>query len=205
MSPFKKYLKYLLIFVAGIILSYFIFKSTAKDSRSEASHTIAYSIQRLNKMVVAEQNYSTVRTSTIKNRFMGIDALSAESRLLMKVDTRAQASYDLSKMQVEIDSVNEVIHIKYVPELQIETFPDVEFLEVNQSIFNQLTTEDLNGIKQRALQDVQNTIDQTDLRRQAHDQLIQNLEEIYLLARIYGWEVRDDTKYSRELEQRIRL
>ena len=49
------------------------------------------------------------------------------------------------------------------------------------------------------------TIDQTDLKQQAHEQLLQNLEEIYLLARIYGWEIRDDTPYSRELEQRIKL
>lgn len=204
MYTFKKYLKYLLVFLAGIFITWMALRFTQKNTKTEASHTIAYGIERLNKLVVAEQNYANFYSHKSKNSFFG-DALSFDKNLLLKVDIRTQASYDLSKMEVEIDSVNEVIHIKSIPELKIETFPDVEFFEMNQSMLNQFSKEDLNGIKQRAIAEVGKTIDQSDLRRQAHEQLMINLEEIYLLARIYNWEIQDDTPYSRELQQRINL
>lgn len=194
----------MLIFLAGIFLTWLVLRFTAKDSRSEASHTIAYGIERLNKLVVAEQNYANFYSHKSKSSYLG-EFLSFDKTLLLKVDVRAQASYDLSQMEVQIDSVNEVIHIRKIPEVKIETFPDVEFFEMSQSMLNQFSKDDLNGIKQRAVAEVVKTIDQTDLKQQAHEQLLQNLEEIYLLARIYGWEIRDDTPYSRELEQRIKL
>lgn len=194
----------MLIFLAGIFLTWLVLRFTAKDSRSEASHTIAYGIERLNKLVVAEQNYANFYSHKSKSSYLG-EFLSFDKTLLLKVDVRVQASYDLSQMEVQIDSVNEVIHIRKIPEVKIETFPDVEFFEMSQSMLNQFSKDDLNGIKQRAVAEVVKTIDQTDLKQQAHEQLLQNLEEIYLLARIYGWEIRDDTPYSRELEQRIKL
>lgn len=204
MNSLPKYIKYLLIFLAGIFLTWLVLRFTAKDSRSEASHTIAYGIERLNKLVVAEQNYANFYSHKSKSSYLG-EFLSFDKTLLLKVDVRVQASYDLSQMEVQIDSVNEVIHIRKIPEVKIETFPDVEFFEMSQSMLNQFSKDDLNGIKQRAVAEVVKTIDQTDLKQQAHEQLLQNLEEIYLLARIYGWEIRDDTPYSRELEQRIKL
>ena len=193
------------MFIAGIAVSFIVFQIASKDNKTTASHTIAYGIQRLNKLVVAEQNYSNITTSHSRNSFMDLDFVGTKSKIILKVDIRAQASYDLSKMQVEIDSVNEIIHIKRIPELQIETFPDVEFLDLDQGIFNQFTEQDINAIKSRAVKNVEKTMDITDLRQQAHEQLLQNLEEIYLLAHIYGWKIQDDTPYATSLEQRVKL
>lgn len=193
------------MFIAGLAVSFIVFQIASKDNKTTASHTIAYGIQRLNKLVVAEQNYSNITTSHSRNSFMDLDFVGTKSKIILKVDIRAQASYDLSKMQVEIDSVNEIIHIKRIPELQIETFPDVEFLDIDQGIFNQFTEEDINAIKSRAIKNVEKTMDITDLRQQAHEQLLQNLEEIYLLAHIYGWKIQDDTPYATSLEKRIKL
>ena len=193
------------MFIAGLAVSFIVFQIASKDNKTTASHTIAYGIQRLNKLVVAEQNYSNITTSHSRNSFMDLDFVGTKSKIILKVDIRAQASYDLSKMQVEIDSVNEIIHIKRIPELQIDTFPDVEFLDIDQGIFNQFTEEDINAIKSRAIKNVQKTMDTTDLRQQAHEQLLQNLEEIYLLAHIYGWKIQDDTPYATSLEKRIKL
>ncbi|MDO5655111.1 MAG: DUF4230 domain-containing protein [Flavobacteriaceae bacterium] len=204
MNYVKKYFKYLLVFLAGILFTWLAVQLTKKDTRSEASHTIAYGIQRLNKLVVAEQTYANFYSHKSKTSYFG-EILSFDKNLLLKVEIKAQASYDLSQMEVSIDSVNQIIHIKKIPEIKIETFPDVEFFDMNQSMLNQFSKEDLNGIKQRAVQEVQATIDQSDLRQQAHQQLIHNLEEIYLLAKIYNWKIQDDTAYAQELKDRIKI
>lgn len=199
-----KYLKYIIVFVVGVFLTYVILDGSKEESKVEASHTIAYGIQRLNKLVVAEQNYSNFFSHKSKTSFLR-DLISFDKDVLLKVEIRAQASYDLNKMQIEMDSINEIIYIRSVPPLVIETFPDVEFFEMNQSRLNQFSKDDLNAIKNRAVEEVEKSMNQTDLKQQAHDQLILNLEDIYLLAKIYNWEIVDSTPYAQELEERVRF
>lgn len=186
------------------MIAYAVFNWTQKDTTTNASHTIAYGIERLNKMVVAEQQYSNLFSHKNKTSYMG-DLFSFDKNLMLKVDIKAQASYDLKQMKVEIDSVNEIIYIKSIPPLKIETFPDVEFFEMNQSMLNQFSKDEINDIKKKAIVEVQKRMDQSDLKEEAHEQLIENLEDIYLLAKIYGWKVVDDTPYAQELERNVRF
>ncbi|MRI62610.1 DUF4230 domain-containing protein [Ornithobacterium rhinotracheale] len=197
-----KYLKYLCVLVLGALLTFFVMKATQKDHAQEASSTIAYGIERLNKMVVAEQTYANFYSHKSKDSYLG-NLISFDKSLLLKVEVKAQASYDLSKMQVKLDSVNQTIYIQKIPPLQIELFPDVDFFEMNQSKMNAFSKDDLNGIKRRAVAEVEKTIDQTSLRKEAHEQLLQNLEEIYLLAKIYHWKIVDETEFAEEMKNRI--
>lgn len=198
-----KYLKYIFLVIIGFALGYLVLKATYKEQADESSSTIAYGISRLNKMVVAEQTYANFYSHKSKAGYLG-NLVTFDKNLLLKVKIKAQASYDLSKMKVEIDSANKTIHIKEIPELKIETFPDVDFFEVNQSKFNQFSKKDLNGIKKRAIEEVKKTINETNLRNEAHKQLIYNLEEVYLLAKVYHWQVVDDTEYADELRNRMK-
>lgn len=187
-----------------MLLTYFVVNWTKKGNNAEASHTIAYGIERLNKLVVAEQNYANFFSHKSKTSYLG-DLFSFDKNLLLKVDIKAQASYDLKKMEVEIDSTNEIIYIRSIPPLKIEMFPDVEFFEMNQSRLNQFSKDDINAIKNKAVQEVEKTIDQSSLKQEAHEQLILNLEDIYLLAKIYGWKIEDSTPFAKELEEKIRF
>lgn len=200
----KKTISYFSLFLAGAIFTYFVIQWTNKKDKTEASHTIAYGIKRLNKMVVAEQNYANFYSHKSTNSYLN-DFLSFDKNLLLKVDVKAQASYDLGKMDVEIDSINQVIKIRKIPELKIETFPDVEFFEINQSVLNQFSKDDLNGIKQRAQKEVTKTINTNELENKAHLQLLENLEEIYLLAKIYGWRIEDKTEFADTLKESIKF
>ncbi|MBV7441833.1 DUF4230 domain-containing protein [Weeksellaceae bacterium TAE3-ERU29] len=198
-----KYLKYIFLVIIGFALGYFVLKATYEEKADESSSTIAYGVKRLNKMVVAEQTYANFYSHRSKAQYLG-NLFAFNKNLLLKVEIKAQASYDLSKMKVEIDSVNKTIYIREIPELKIETYPDVEFFEMNQSALNKFSKDDLNGVKKRAVEEVAKTIDKTSLKKEAHEQLIYNLEELYLLAKVYHWQVVDETQYANELQNRMR-
>uniref|UniRef100_UPI0039A42E84 DUF4230 domain-containing protein n=1 Tax=Ornithobacterium rhinotracheale TaxID=28251 RepID=UPI0039A42E84 len=197
-----KYFKYLCILALGALLTFFVMESTQNTHAQEASATIAYGIQRLNKMVVAEQTYANFYSHKSQESYLG-KLISFKKSLLLKVEIKAQASYDLSQMQVKIDSAKQVIYIQKIPPLQIQTYPDVEFFEMSQSKMNEFSKEDLNGIKRRAIAEVEKQIDRTSLQKEAHEQLLQNLEEIYLLAKIYHWKIVDETEFAEEMKNRI--
>ena len=72
---------------------------------------------------------------------------------------------------------------------------------MDQSMFNKFSKDDLNGIKKRAIEHVERTINQTKLKEEAHQQLIQNLGDLYFLAKTYGWTIEDKTDYAEELKK----
>ena len=104
-------------------------------------------------------------------------------------------------MDIELDSVNKKIIIKSIPPVEIQVYPDVSFYDMDQSVFNKFSKDDLNGIKKRAVEHVEKTVDQTKLKQEAHQQLIQNLGDLYFLAKTYGWKIEDKTSYANELNK----
>ena len=129
------------------------------------------------------------------------DIFSADKKVTLLVKAKAQATYDLKKMDIELDSVNKKIIIKSIPPVEIQVYPDVSFYDMDQSVFNKFSKDDLNGIKKRAVEHVEKTVDQTKLKQEAHQQLIQNLGDLYFLAKTYGWKIEDKTSYANELNK----
>ena len=192
----------IIAFILGILLTVFGIKSCEKKAYSEDSRVIAYQINKMNKMVVAEQSLSEIYTHTSKKSLPGLESLySADKKVTMLVNGKVQASYDLSKMEVELDSVNKKILIKSIPPVDLKVFPDVDFFDMDQSVFNKFEKDELNEIKKRGIAKMEEKIDRNKLKTEAHQQLIQNLSDIYQIAKIYGWEIEDETIYSTELKK----
>jgi len=152
-------------------------------------------------MIVAEQMFSDVYSHKNSLYVPGLqDYFSFDKKVLFLVNAKVQAVYDLKKLEVEIDSADRTIVINKIPELEINTYPDVKFYDMEQSTFNSFDKDELNAVQERAVQHIEKTIDKEKLEREAHRQLIENLGELYLLARAYNWKIVDKTPYARELE-----
>lgn len=185
----------------GILLTYFVMKQMQLRESTNESHVIAYEIKKLNKMIVAEQMFSDVYSHKNSLYVPGLqDYFSFDKKILFLVNAKVQAVYDLKKLEVEVDSANQIIYINRVPELEIQTYPDVRFYDMEQSTFNTFNKDELNKIKDRAIAHIEKSIDKEKLKNEAHVQLIENLGELYLLAKAYGWKIVDQTPYAKELE-----
>lgn len=201
----KKIITIVVAFIVGVLLTIVVTNKLAKDKTSEDSHVIAYQIERMNKMIVAEQSYSEIYTHTSKKSLPGLhNFLSSDKKVTLLVNAKAQATYDLTKMDIKIDSLKQIIRIKSIPSVDIKVYPDVSFHDMDQSVFNKFEKNDLNGIKQRAIGQLEQKINRDQLKREAHQQLIKNLEDLYLLAKIYGWKVEDETIYANDLKQLLK-
>lgn len=202
----RKNLKYVILglfaFFFGVMLTYIITDKFKKEDFNEQSYVIAYQIDKMNKMIVAEQMYSDMYNHTSKKSLPGLGSIySSDKKVTLLVKAKAQATYDLKQMDIELDSVNKKIIIKSIPPVEIKVYPDVSFYDMDQSVFNRFSKDDLNGIKKRAVAHVEKTIDKTQLKQEAHKQLIQNLGDLYFLAKTYGWQIEDKTEYAPELKK----
>jgi len=106
---------------------------------------------------------------------------------------KAQVTYDLKKMKIEVDSVDKKLIIKEIPNADIKIFTDAEITSLDDSFFDRFSEEDFKRITNNARKNAEKTVDQNKLRNEGRKQLLQNLNDIFVLAKALKYEVVDDT------------
>lgn len=189
----------------GFVLTFLLMRQIQENRISDHSHVIAYEIKRMNKMVVAEQNFSEIYSHKNSRSLPFIrDYFSFDKSVLLIVNAKVQATYDLNQLDIEIDDNNNKIIINSIPDLELQVYPDVQFYDVEQSRFNTFKKDELNQVKQNAIKEIEKKIDRNKLEQEAKEQLLQNLLDLYLLARSYDWGIEDRTEFAEELEEMFR-
>ena len=193
------YIKQIIGFTIGVILTLllvYFFRNIGKndDQVSTDYYVLTNQISKMNKMVVIEQDFSNLQKTKITNLLFGIKGLpSSEKEIVIFTKAKAQVTYDLKKMKIEVDSVDKKLIIKEIPNADIKIFTDAEITSLDDSFFDRFSEEDFKRITNNARKNAEKTVDQTKLRNEGRKQLLQNLNDIFVLAKALKYEVVDDT------------
>lgn len=191
------YIKQIIGFSLGVIitlLTIYFFKNFGKDEANTDYYILTNQISKMNKMVVLEQDFSSMQKTKITSKLLGLDVLpSSQKELVIFTKAKAQVSYDLHKMKLEVDSANKKLIIKELPNADIKIFTDAEITSLDDSFFDRFSEEDFKRITNNARKNAEKTVDQTKLRNEGRKQLLQNLNDIFVLAKALKYEVVDDT------------
>lgn len=191
------YIKQIIGFSLGVIitlLTIYFFKNFGKDEANTDYYILTNQISKMNKMVVLEQDFSSMQKTKITSKLLGLDVLpSSQKELVIFTKAKAQVSYDLHKMKLEVDSANKKLIIKELPNADIKIFTDAEISSLDDSFFDRFSQDDFKRITANAKKNAEKTVDQTKLRSEGRKQLLQNLNDIFVLAKALKYEVVDDT------------
>lgn len=189
--------KTILSFVAGagaMILLFFGLKSClnfgGKTEKSEY-YILTNQISKMNKMVVIEQNSSSMQKTKMGYEFMGKEVSS--NSIITFTKTNAQVSYDLNKMKIEVDSINKKLVITELPDADIKITPSVEIQSMDDSFFNRISEKDIKNVTTKAKETAIKSIDQNQLRSEGRKQLMENLDNIFVLAKALNYTIEDKT------------
>lgn len=189
--------KPILSFVAGagaMVLLFFGLKSClnlgGKTEKSEY-YILTNQISKMNKMVVIEQNNSTMQKTKMGYEFMGKEISS--NSIITFTKTNAQVSYDLNKMKIEVDSINKKLVITELPDADIRITPSVEIQSMDDSFFNRISEKDIKNVTAKAKETAIKSIDQNQLRTEGRKQLMENLDHIFVLAKALNYTIEDKT------------
>jgi hypothetical protein len=184
----------MLRFLAGIITAivviwsfqYFLDKADQIDEIQLNSALLEQQIRQVGKLVVTEGQFSEVLSykNTKKNYF---DIFSANKKALVIVNAKVTVAYDLRQIKTKIDPENKKLIILFLPAPEINTYPDLKYYDVSQDYFNQFDEADYNKIKGSVNKMIQAKIDQSDLKANAKERLINELSKIYILTNSLGW------------------
>ncbi len=189
----------LLSFVFGIILTVFVFLSWRSCNKKDDAaminqdyYLITNQIQKMNKMVVLEQDFSSFQThkSSAAN-IAGFDILPRE--MVLYTTAKAQVSYDLKKMKINVDTVNKKVIIDELPQPEIKIFPDVKIHFMDDYAINRFKQSDINGIMESAKKNMAKSVNQNQLKEESKKQLKENLNEIFVLAKALHYSIEDKT------------
>lgn len=196
LSKFKP----VLFLILGILLSLIVFFvwrnffSKKEETMINDYYVITNQIEKMNKMVVVEQNSSNIQRTTIKSDFLGNRFLpSVEKKIITFTSLNAQVSYNLSQMDIEVDSLTRKMIIKKLPQADIRIIPSVEIQAMDDSFYNRFTDKDIKKITQKAKEEAMSKVDREKLVKEGKKHLLENLNEIFVLAKSLHYQIIDDT------------
>ncbi len=182
--------------VAAMLLLFFIWNSItnkAEDKVQNDYYIITNQIRKMNKLVVVEQDFSSMQKTKISSELLGGMLPTSEKQIITFTKTNTQVSYDLNKMKLDVDSVNKKLILKELPIADIKILPSVEIQSLDDSFFNRFDEKDLQKITKSAKDNAYKTVDQNRLRNLGREQLMENLDNIFVLAKALNYKIEDET------------
>lgn len=118
-----------------------------------------------------------------------MDVFSFEKKALVVVNADVTVSFDLSKIEYDIDAPNKTLTIKNIPEEELKIYPDYKYYDINQSKLNEFTAEDYNKINKIVRANLTKKIEKSTLKTNAKSRLISELYNILILTKSMGWKL----------------
>ncbi len=186
-------LKYTAIFLLGFLIAKFWYEKKEEKHQQEEIQVVLNGIQNLSKLVVSEGNFSEMYSFSDTKKYF-YNYLSFEKKAMLSVNAKVEVGYDLSKLEIQIDSVGKQIIINKIPKEEIVISPDIKYFDLQQSQFNTFSKQELNKLNTKAIDKIKSTITVSNLQEEAKKRLLEELSKIYQLSKIYNWKVVDNTE-----------
>ncbi|MBC7556064.1 MAG: DUF4230 domain-containing protein [Chryseobacterium sp.] len=188
---------YIIIFLGGAITTLLLFllfeKITSKNDNLDSYFVISKQIKKMNKLVVVEQYNSSWQKTKMSSQIVGEFLPKYDKTLITETKTTAQISYNLNKMKLDIDSIGKKLIIRELPNAEIKITPSVEITSINESAFNKIDEDDIKKVTKSAKDNAVRTFNQNLLRSLGREQLLKNLNQIFVLAKALNYKIEDQT------------
>ena len=184
------------IVIALVIVFGLRYCEQRNDDRDELQANTALiqkELRNVGKLIVTEGSYSQVFTYNNSKRFY-VDVFSAKKKALIVVNAQASISYDLSKIETSIDEKNKTVTILKIPEPEISINPNIQYYDLQQDYLNQFKAEDYNKIRKRIDKELREKIEASELKTNAENRLISELQKIYILTNSLGWTLKYESE-----------
>ena len=186
----KKIAILLMVFLIGVLGTLWFVKNN--HTTITDNQLIYNGIEQISKLQVTEGYFTEVHSYKDSKSYWN-NLVSFDKKALVVVNSKAIISYDISKINIQADSINKTIIVDKLPAPEITIIPDINYYDIQQSSFNNFTASDFNKIKDDVMIELKQNPIVDDLKKQAHNRLFEELSKLMLLSKQYQWKVIDNT------------
>lgn len=183
-----RYLKYISVFLLGFLVAKLVYDKKPKINEQNEIQVITNGINNLSKLVVSEGSFSEIYTYSDSKKYL-YDLVSFDKKAIMSVNAKVEVGYDLSKLQIELDSIKKQIIIKKIPDPSITVIPDIKYFDLQESRFNNFSSKELNKLNKSSVEKIKQTAEVVQLKQRAENRLFEELSKVYQLSKVFGWQV----------------
>ncbi|WP_435261494.1 DUF4230 domain-containing protein [Tenacibaculum sp. nBUS_03] len=187
-----RFIKYLAIFLFGFLIAKFWYERKEVAYEKEEIAVFINGVQNLSKLVVTEGSFSEIYSFSDTKKYF-YDYISFQKKVILSVKAKVEVGYDLSKLDIQIDTIGKQIIINKVPKEEITISPDIKYFDLQQSTFNSFSKEELNKLNDKAVENIKKTVTVIHIKNEAKVRLFEELSKLYQLSKIYNWKVVDNT------------
>ncbi|UAM97387.1 DUF4230 domain-containing protein [Polaribacter litorisediminis] len=184
--------RYILVFIFGFFIAKFWYQKEENHQSKEEIKVVLNAVKNMSKLVVSSGNFSEIYNFSDSKKYF-YDYVSFDKQAIVTVNAKVEVGYDLSKLEIQIDSLAKKIYIHKIPEEEITIAPDVQYFDLQQSQFNAFSKEDLNQINKKSIEKIKQTVVLTNLKKEAKTRFFEEISKVYQLSAVYGWQIVDRT------------
>ena len=153
-----------------------------------SSHDVlSKKINKVYKMIVVEGEFADI---VDHKTYYGFDLPGFRKRALVKIKAKVSVGYDLDSLKIETDHTNKLIILENWPEPEILSIDaDINYYDIENSVFNSFTPEELNAIYAAAKDSIRSQAERSRLFDIARGQSGDMFEMITVVAEASGWRV----------------
>lgn len=176
-------------------------KDAAPTLRTESSHTVMESMQKVFKIVTAEGHFNEIYDYKETSKLFKF--IPSTKKALVIIKGKVHLGYDFAKAKWEIDEDNKKIKLIHFPEpelLSLDT--DYEYYNIEEQFYNLFSKEDLANIQREGKNQIRIAAMKSHLPQTAAEQIELVLKEL-LMARDWTLENADlITESAKRLENK---
>lgn len=106
--------RYILVFLLGFLIAKFWYQKDQTNFEKEEINVIVNSIKNMSKLVISSTSFSEFYNYSDSKKYF-YDVVSFDKKAIVSVNANVEVGYDLSKLDIQIDSIAKKKYINNIP------------------------------------------------------------------------------------------
>jgi len=191
----KNLFAYIGVFSLGLLIGFYFLWRSNNINQSKQIDVISNGIKNVSKLIVQEAEYTELYNYKEAKTYF-FETIEFQKKIILLVTAKVQVSYDLRKLEIEIDSTNKQVILKSIPDQELTIVPSFKYYDLQQSMWNTFTKEDLNKIQKNSLDKLLQTVAVSEVKHKAKKRLVEEINNLLSLAQLVNWKVVDNTNQN---------
>jgi len=178
----------------GIAITSLYFKNLKQKQLQTQSIILMEKIKQVCKLITVEGEFTELFTHRDeKNWFFKL--FQFEKKALLIVKAKVMIGFDLSKINIEINTQKKLVSLSKFPAPEILSIDsDLEYYDIQRGIINKFSESDLNNVNKKSKDFIREKVAESDLYSIARKQASDTITVIRDLIESVGWELHSEHK-----------
>ncbi len=167
----------------------FFYKNRSDRALKSQSVLLLEKIKQVCKLITVEGEFSEIFTHRDeKNLFFKL--LQTEKKALLIVKAKVMIGFDLTKINIEINTQKKQVTLSQFPEPEILSIDnDLEYYDIQKGIINKFSESDLTNLNKKSKEFIREKVESSHLVLIAKNQASDTVSLIRQLIESVGWEL----------------